>query len=40
MVAKVNLETGEIIGKIDSGTGVKDEPTGVVPRLGLAGVAE
>jgi len=40
MMAKVDLETGKIIGQIDSGTGVKDTPKGVVPRLGLAGVAE
>jgi len=40
MLAKVNLDSGEIIGTIDSGTGVKDTPSGVVPRLGLAGVTE
>ena len=34
------VESGEILGMIDSGTGVKDTPKGVVPRLGLAGVAE
>lgn len=40
LMAKVDLATGEIVGTIDSGTGVKDTPPGVVPRLGLAGVAE
>jgi len=40
IIAKVDLETGKIIGEIDSGTGVKDTPPGVVPRLGLAGVVE
>jgi hypothetical protein len=40
MMAKVCMESGEILGMIDSGTGVKDTPKGVVPRLGLAGVAE
>lgn len=40
MMARVDMESGRITGMIDSGTGVKDTPTGVVPRLGLAGVAE
>ena len=40
MMIKVSLDSGDIIGEIDSGTGVKDTPLGVVPRLGLAGVAE
>ena len=40
MMAKVDMESGEIFGTIDSGTGVKDTPKGVVPRLGLAGVTE
>jgi len=40
MLAKVDMDSGEIIGTIDSGTGVKDTPKGVVPRLGLAGVTE
>ncbi len=40
MMAKVDMASGDIIGMIDSGTGVKDTPKGVVPRLGLAGVAE
>ncbi len=40
MAAKVDLETGETHGEIDSGTGAKDTPAGVVPRLGLAGITE
>lgn len=40
MMAKVDMDSGEIIAMADSGTGVKDTPKGVVPRLGLAGIAE
>ena len=40
MLAKVDMDSGEIVGMLDSGTGVKDTPKGVVPRLGLAGVTE
>jgi len=40
VMVRVDMASGEIIGMIDSGTGIKDTPKGVVPRLGLAGVAE
>lgn len=40
MMARVDTDTGKIIGAIDSGTGIKNTPTSMVAQLGLAGVAE